>query len=426
MVGVGVFTTSGYTLAAVGDPAAVIILWAIAGGIALMGAICYGGLAKQVTQSGGEYLFLSRGVHPLAGFMAGWISLFAGFSGAIGLSAVAFAKHLPDRLVDSPTPWAVGLIALLTIINLLGLRPASHLQTAVVLAKLVFLTLLAVVGCIVLASRTAVEIEPVARLLEAESEASPQAVRSGWPAVGTWASSLMWISFSYAGYNAAIYIAGAAREGRSSVPRSMVWGTAGVTILYVILNFVFVYAAPSTAIANQNEVAMIATEYLGGTLVRELIRGVILVSLGTSVLAMIQVGPHVYAQMARDRMLPTCLDSSNETPRLGIVVQAVIAIALVLNAGFLNLLEYLAFLLSLSSAATILVLLLPGFRGTPGARPVPGWPWLPIAFALATLMIAGFAFHFRWQQDSWGLRNALIVVPVGLVFYAAIRTFLRK
>lgn len=413
MIGVGVFTTSGYTLGSLHSPLAVVATWAVAGAIALLGAICYGGLARQVTESGGEYLFLSRGVHPAAGFMAGWISLVAGFSGAIGLSAVAFAKHLPGGLSGHDTAAAIALIVIFTGVNLIGLRPAAGLQNVLVIGKLAVLIVFTCYGLGYL------WFDPASSEVTTAAPAAT-AVAAVWT-WGALASSLMWISFSYAGYNAAVYIAGAAHNCKASVPKAMVWGTLGVTVLYVAINAVFVYGAPAEAIIQQSEVALIATGFIGPAWLVEALRVVILVSLATSVLAMVQTGPHVYAQMARDRLMPRWLDTSGATPRVGIVVQAIIAIVLVLNSTFLELLNYLAFLLSISSAATIGCLLLPAFRGQPGKRPVPFWPWLPLLFVAATLGIAGYALQFRWETDPRGLVQVLAVLPLGFAVYLLMR-----
>lgn len=409
MIGVGVFTTSGFALASLPGPTAVMAVWAGAGAIALIGAICYGGLARQVTESGGEYLFLARGVHPLVGFMAGWISLVAGFSGAIGLSAVGFAKHLEGSLPVGDSTVAVALIICFTAINLIGLRPAASVQNVLVLGKLVLLVLF-VLYALPAMFRTGGGVE----------SAPPQPLGEPWTTARLWgavASNLMWISFSFAGYNAAIYIAGAARNCRASVPRAMLLGTLVVTALYLVLNAVFVFGAPAEAIAGEPKVAIEASRYVAPAWMVEGLRMVILVSLATSVLAMIQTGPHVYAQMARDGHLPRWLDSAGATPRRGVVLQAAIACALVLNTGFLELLEYLAFLLSISSAATIGCLLLPRFRGRAGNRPVPLWPWLPLVFVAVTAMIAVQTLLYRWQADPGGLLRVLLVLPVGLAVY---------
>ncbi|MEM0925856.1 MAG: amino acid permease, partial [Planctomycetota bacterium] len=93
MIGAGVYTTSGFTLADLRYPSAVILAWMIGGLIATCGAICYGSLVRRITESGGEYVFLAREVHPAAGMTAGWVSLLAGFTGAMAFAATTFGVY---------------------------------------------------------------------------------------------------------------------------------------------------------------------------------------------------------------------------------------------------------------------------------------------------------------------------------------------
>ncbi|HJO11680.1 MAG TPA: amino acid permease, partial [Gammaproteobacteria bacterium] len=94
MIGAGIFTASGFALGDLGSPRLVMLAWLAGGVIAITGAISYGYLVKLNPQSGGEYLFLSRNIHPLLGFIAGWVSLLAGFTGAIAYSAMTLETYL--------------------------------------------------------------------------------------------------------------------------------------------------------------------------------------------------------------------------------------------------------------------------------------------------------------------------------------------
>ena len=93
MIGAGVFTTSGFALADLGTPDRVMVAWLTGGVLAVCGALSYGALVRRITDSGGEYLFLSRVIHPAAGFVAGWVSLLAGFTGAIAFAASALEAY---------------------------------------------------------------------------------------------------------------------------------------------------------------------------------------------------------------------------------------------------------------------------------------------------------------------------------------------
>lgn len=421
MIGAGVYTSSGYALAQLGTPARVLVAWAIAGVVAMLGAICYGGLARQLTASGGEYLFLSRAVHPMAGFMAGWISLTAGFSGAIAYAAITFEAYLPEGTwIANLAPGVVpcGLVALFGAIHLAGISAGSRTQNALVLVKLLLLIAFIAFGwTLVFANGGGIfggGGGSSARLPTASTPASTLPISA-------LATSVMWFSFSYAGYNAAVYVAGNSTGG-ATVARSMLVATGVVTLLYLGLNAVILMGTPAAALAGQRDVLKIAAESMGGPVLQQVVAAVILLSLATSVSAMIQAGPHVYAQMARDGALPSAfVPREDGVPRAAIVAQTAIAMVLVLVTNLQQLLDYLAFLLTLSSAATVGCLLLPRLSGRRGERPVFGWPVTPIIFIAASLVIAALALRFRLQTDPRGVVNALLVLPLGALLYWLLR-----
>ncbi|NNL85403.1 MAG: amino acid permease, partial [Myxococcales bacterium] len=113
MIGAGVFTTSGFSLADLGEPRWVLLAWCIGGGVALCGALAYGGLATRIPRSGGEYAFLSEALHPAVGFTAGWVSLLAGFTAPIALAAHVLEAYAPAAAagwLGSATILAFGVL----------------------------------------------------------------------------------------------------------------------------------------------------------------------------------------------------------------------------------------------------------------------------------------------------------------------------
>jgi APA family basic amino acid/polyamine antiporter len=414
MIGAGVYSSSGYALGDLESAGLVMLVWLVAGLFALLGAVCYGGLAQRVSESGGEYLFLSRAFHPLAGYMAGWVSLTAGFSGAIAIAALAFDGYLGTEA------WQIGgfriiplaLIVTFGVFHLIGLMFGAAIQNVLVVVKLTWL-----VGFVLFAvwrmASGALDV-PAAGLegiAAGDSEVS-------WAQLAT---SLMWISFSYAGYNAAVYVAGAT-TGAATVARSMWLATVIVTLLYLALNAVVLYGVPAERLVGEKEVFKIAARWLGGEWVAWLVSGVILLSLATSVSAMLQAGPHVYAQMARDGVLPGFLRADPAgIPRAATVLQIVLAAALTVRSNLPELLEYVAFLLLLSSAATVGTLLVPRkLWRDPYAVHVErvwGWPLTPALFVVFSLLIAWLALRFRWENNPTRLARAVLVLPLGLFLY---------
>src|SRR6267378_5068232 len=102
MVGSGVFTTSGFLLADLHSPLRVLAAWLTGGVIAMLGAVCYGALSRRFPESGGEYVFLTRTLHPAAGYVAGWVSLLVGFAAPLAAISLAFGEYLKTWLPGLP------------------------------------------------------------------------------------------------------------------------------------------------------------------------------------------------------------------------------------------------------------------------------------------------------------------------------------
>ena len=148
MIGAGVFTTSGFSLGDLSNRSTVMLAWAIGAGIAVCGAVSYGQLASRITESGGEYLFLARFVHPSVGFVAGWVSLLAGFTGAIAFAATAFESYV----MPEESQWlgrgmiAIAVIILFAAMHSIAISFGVLTQNLIVLAKITLIVLFAVLA----------------------------------------------------------------------------------------------------------------------------------------------------------------------------------------------------------------------------------------------------------------------------------------
>lgn len=404
MVGAGLFTTSGFALADLGTPERVLLAWAIGGVIAILGVLNYGALAGRLQESGGEYLFLSRTLHPSAGFLAGWISLLAGFGGAIALAAEALQAYLVDLLPTGLPPDLIGtaLIIGAGLLHAIGLRPGAMAQNVVVAAKLLLLVLFAAVG-LFLVLRADV---PPATVSSAETTTPALDLAS-------FVTSLMWISLSYSGWNAAIYVAGEVREPRRTIPRAMLLGTLLVTALYLVLNFILVHAAPVETLAGEPAIALVAAESLSGPTAREAVRILMAVAMLTSIASMTMIGPRVYAKMADDGLLPRFLRFAGEVPRAAIALQVAVAVSFLWLSELRGMLANLGWLLSLCTAAAVIGLL--RLRRAEGGErvPIPGYPWVPLGFVAATLTLSVTMV----LTNGLNLIPALVVLGSGALAY---------
>ena len=172
----------------------------------------------------------------------------------------------------------------------------------------------------------------------------------------------MWITLSYSGFNAAVYVAGEARGGWSGVRRAMVIGTTAVTAIYVGLNYLFLAVPPVDAAAGQQEIALIAAEALGARWVSDALTVAILVGLVTSVSSLSMAGPRVYAKMARDGLFPAMFDDDAPPPVRSIVLQSAVMIAMVWLFDVRGLISFLSMTLSLSTAVAVAALWRGGHR----------------------------------------------------------------
>ena len=299
MVGAGVFTTSGFSLRDLGTPERVLVAWVIGGLVATAGAISYGYLIRAMPESGGEYLFLSRAIHPLAGYVAGWISLIAGFSGAISLAATTLETYIVPG--DTRPEWLPEDALAVTVIVVCGL---FHAFRPMVGAAFQNTTVILKIGLLIAFIGYAMYRLPHVGWSGGPLPDKPTGV---WPVVAAMAGSLVWISLSYSGFNAAVYVAEEAKEAINVIPRALIRGTLIVSVLYLVLNAIFVFGPPSDRVIDEKNisaVAAVAADWIGGRQLSNLVRAIIAVALVTSVSSMMMAAPRVYAKMAEDRLMP--------------------------------------------------------------------------------------------------------------------------
>jgi amino acid transporter len=395
MIGAGVFTTSGFALADLGSREYVMLAWLVGGLVAVCGALSYGSLGRRFPESGGEYLFLSRMVHPLAGFLAGWVSLLAGFTAPIAASALGLQAYVGYSIDLDIRPEWIGTVAIgaAGLIHGLRFREGVWLQNGAVALKLVLILGFVAFG------------------LSSLPERAPEPSGSAEFVWGAFAVTLVWISFSYSGWNAAVYIAGEVRDPERSLRSSLLLGTTTVMALYLGLNTVFLYSVSIEELSGKVEVGAIAAQALGGERLTQAVSLMVGLALFTSIWSMVMAGPRVYAKMAEDGLFPRFLRADNRTPTAAILLQSVAAIVVVWLSGLAALFSYIGFTLGISAAVTVLALIFLRIREGPERVPVPGFPVVPIVFVVATFWAAGFIVVREPMQAAMGLGTALLGVP---------------
>ena len=251
MVGTGVFTSLGFQVADLPSAFVILSLWMLGGVVALSGALSYAELAAALPRSGGEYHFLSRIFHPALGFLAGWTSATVGFAAPIALSAMAFGTYAKAFAPGvSPLLLSLALVWGTSAVHFTGLRRGSAFQNWFTFLKVALIVAFIVAGFVV---RPA----PAVSFLPAQHD---------WRLMtgSAFAIALVFVMYSYSGWNASTYIVSEIRDPKRNVPRSVFLGTLAVLVLYVALNAAFLRTTPMPAMAGQLEVGLIAGRQIFG------------------------------------------------------------------------------------------------------------------------------------------------------------------
>jgi APA family basic amino acid/polyamine antiporter len=375
MVGTGVFTTTGLLVASIPSATGILLCWGVAGLLALSGALAYAELGAAHAESGGEYLFLSRLLHPSLGFLSAFTSLIVGFSAPLAAIAWAFGEYL-SVLAPGLSPRLAGavLIVLMSLLNTLRVELGTRLQNATTIGKILLIVVFIAAGALAADSAHLAGGPSPVRLL----------VSPGF-AVG-----LLWSSFSYTGWNAAAYVAGEVKQPERVLPIALIGGTLLVTLLYVGLNAVFLASAPLEALAGQIKVGHVAAEHLFGARGARWLSAIIALGLVSTVGAVAITGPRIYEAVGRDYPALSFLAHRDRGggPRNAIAIQAAIALVMLFTSSFDGLLLYIGFTLSIFGALSVGAVFVLRARGLPRPYSMPGYPVTPLCYiALALWMI---------------------------------------
>lgn len=422
MVGTGIFTTSGFILQQIGSSTALLLAWLVGGVFALCGALCYGELGARYPQAGGEYVYLREAFGKPMAFLSGWISLIVGFSAPIAAGAIAFSIYLlkavgadtdhvfalfgvPILTISLPMTLAIAVVLLLSILHAHSLRAGSRVQNWLTLFKIALIV--AFIGAGMFSSG-------------GSTDHFTGGISMGLLLDGNFAVALIFISFAYSGWNAAAYLGGEIKRPSRNIPLAMLVGTSVVTVLYLLLNLVYVYALPADDMRGVMEVAAAAGAQLFRPGIGRWLNGAISMGLLSVISAMILAGPRVYYAMSRDGIFFQLFGKVSDlrhTPAHAIGLQAAIAIVMIVSASYDKLLVYIGFTLSLFAMMTVIGLIRVR-RDNPDKSPAYrtwGYPLTPLAFIIGNLWIIYFSIKSRPAPVVWGI--VTIAVGLGMYFY---------
>ena len=420
MVGTGIFTSLGFQVGDLPSGFVLSVLWLIGGVCALCGAFCYAELAAALPRSGGEYHLVGRTLHPSLGFLAGWLSATVGFAAPIALASMALGDYAMRALypsggvVISPAFWphfsitgaqAIAMLAVsvITCVHLVGVRTGSTFQNGATLFKL------SLVAFVLVAGLCAGQSQPIHFTPTAGDRAL-----FGHPA---FALSLVYVMYAYTGWNAATYIVGEIRNPARNVPRALLIGTGVVTLLYILLNAVFLRTTPIAELRGQVEVGLIAGQHIFGEEGGRIIGGFICVGLLATISAMTWVGPRAASTMGEDHRALRWLAvrSASGVPRNALLTQLLIVGALIVSSSFERVLVFIQFPLTLCSGLAIVGLMVLRVREPNLPRPfrVPFYPLPPLIF----LAISGWMLLHAAQEKPRESAAGTLAMLCGLGIY---------
>jgi APA family basic amino acid/polyamine antiporter len=409
MVGTGVFTSLGFQLLDISSGFVILALWAVGGLIAVCGAMTYAELGAALPRSGGEYNFLTRIYHPAAGFVSGWTSATIGFAGPTALAAITFAAYTSSVVPGDVPAWvermlAVGLVVILTVIHGSSRRNSGGIQIIFTILKV------AVIVIFCLAAVVAVDTPQPVRFLPAEGDGV-------LIASSAFAVSLIYVSYAYTGWNAATYLSSELESPQRTLPGILLTGTSVVTLLYVALNFVFLYAAPIDDMRGEVEVGYIAAQAAFGELGGRFTGLILAALLISTVSAMTLAGPRVLQVIGEDFEALGFLAKKNRDgiPSIAIYVQSALAILFILSSTFESILVFAGFTLALNSFATVLGVFVLRWRQPELHRPYRTflYPLPPLIYLSLTGWTLWFVLLNRPVEGLFGLG----IIGSGLAVY---------
>ena len=403
IIGTGVFTSLGFQLPDISSGFALLMLWIVGGIAALCGALCYGELSAALPRSGGEYHFLSRIYHPALGFMAGIVSATVGFAAPIALAAMAFGKYFHGVFnAGTPMIFSLAIVWIVAVFHLSNLRVGSVFQNVWTIVKLLLIAALIAAGFLVDPK------QPITFL--------PQPGDAMSILAGPFAVALVYVMYSYSGWNATSYITSEIENPEKNVPRSLFFGTLVVVAIYTALNAAFLLAAPRDEMSGQLEVALIAGRHIFGEGGGRVVGAVICLGLVSAISSMTWLGPRVTMSMGEDHWFLRWLGRKNQH---GVPTHAALLQLVLVNFFFLKnfqaVVVYLGINLLLCSMLTVAGMIVLRWTQPHLHRPYRVWayPLPPIIFIVITVWMMIYLLHSQPKESL----SAVATLLAGFALY---------
>ena len=425
MVGQAVFLVASDMARELGSPKRVLVVWMVGGIVVLLGAFCYAELGAAVPEAGGDYVYLSRGLSPVWGFLYGWTSsmiMRPGAAAVIAAGLLRFTEFLLPSVANpiftchlilpsqsqpyqftftAAQPTAAGIIVLVASINYLGVRTAGHFQIFLTSLKVAAMLAIVILGLTV--SRLS-QIEPMLAM---------------WPvqgSLGAFLTAIVPVMAAYNGFQTLGPLGGEVSDPRRNIPRAAILGSLLVITLYVLVNWTYFHVLGFSRVAQSQYVASDAIALLTGDSGAKWITVAMIVSAFGALHANFLTGPRVPFAMARDGSFFAFAKRIHpifHSPSAAVIFQGCVAVLLVLTGTYQELYSFTIFAIWLFFALTAIALIRLRHTEPKLARPFRVWayPWTPMLFGVAASAISLNLWFLRPIRSSIGLAIIMLGIP---------------
>ena len=404
IIGAGIFMNPSVVARQVGTPILMLGAWAVGGAIALAGAFVYAELAQRRPEVGGQYAYLRDAFHPMAAFLYGWTLLLVTQTGGMAAVAMTFANYFIELtgLDIERSVVAVSALGILTVVNCLGVRSGSNVQSAFMITKIAAVVMLVLLGW---------------RAVSPQNLVSPvQGTEGG----GNFLAAMVPVLFAFGGWQTASFVSGEMRDPERDLPRGLLFGVLGVVVLYLAVNLVCILVLGPAGLAGTDTPASeVMRRAFGEGGARLIAAGIAISTIGFLSQGML-TAPRVYYAMARDgvffRQVGT-VSGRSHAPVVAIVLQGVWASVIAVVGLYAQVLNYVVALDAVFFGLTGAALLVFRSRDPAAVRgmKMPGHPFTTAIFVAAFWVLA-LSTIVQFPRDA-GMGVVILLLGVPVYFY---------
>ena len=406
-IGGGIFVNPYVVAERVHTPALVLGAWIAGGLIALTGALIYAEIANRLPKVGGQYAYLREAYHPVIAFLYGWVLLLVIQTGGMAVVTSIFSRYFIELTGIHAPDWLVGILTLtiLTITNCVGVKSGSNLQSALMILKILAISLLVVAG-VVLVRGPQLSLKPIIG----------QPISAGL--ISSFGAAMVPVLFAYGGWQTGCFVAGEMKEPRRDLPRALIFGVIGVAVLYSSVNFVYLRGLGVNGLAQTHTPATAVMRIALGDV------GALIIALGIALSTLgflsqsVLTAPRVYFAMAEDRVFFRKLawvHPKTQVPVFAIILQSVWTVVILLSGRYEQILNYVTSMDWIFFGLTASCLFILRLRSKVVAPiRMPGHPVTTALFCLVCWAVAANAIYTAPKDTLIGM--AILVSGVPLYF----------